>query len=452
MARGFGRLIAALVCVASLACGVPRASGPNDAVKVSIPHERYVLPNGLEVVLAPDHKVPLVSIRVRYHSGSKDDPAGRAGMAHLVEHLTFAAGVHLGKDAVIPLWEKLGAHGANGETNLDHTDYYVTLPSAQLEAALWIEAERMAYVAPALDDDTLVREKGVVHAEWRQHHGNEPYGLVENAVYAALFPPSHPYHSPPGGDPAEFGATTKQDVVAFLARHYVPENATLFVVGDFDAANARKLVERHLGVVAPGRERLEPRKVPTPTRPVRSKVRMEANVPLPLMVVAWLGPPTAEPGWYELQHGLRYVTGMLNRRLVEERKVARDVTPYRGRGRLGSVFEVRITAERGATFDDLVGEVKYAVERNRWGWVHHESSEIAKTIFDLEDLTDRTERMANGIDWFETPDFATPTIEAANVSVVGVSAAVEELLEPDRAAYVWVQPNAGAPPEGRVIE
>jgi zinc protease len=432
---------------------VPHAAGSNDEVKIAVAHERYHLSNGLEVVLAPDHRVPLVAIRMRYHSGAKDDPQGRAGLAHLVEHMTFACGTHLGPDAIIPKWHDLGGREANGETNNDHTDYYVTLPSTQLEPGLWIEAERMAFVALALDDATLRREEGVVHAEWREHHGNEPYGLVDDAVHGALFPVGHPYHQTTIGDPAEFGAATKDDIATFLRAHYVPENATLFIAGDFDGAEARKLVERQFSAIAPGTQRPAPRTVTTPKQPVRTRVRMEAAVPYPLMVVAWLGPPSGASGWYELEHGLGFVAGTLHRRVVEERKVAREVHHYRGTGKLGSVFELRVMGDHGATFDDLISEVKFSLWWNDYGHVGDNSLEIARTVFDLESLSQRTSRMANGLDWYGTPDFATPTIEAArSVTVGGVAAAIGELLDAERAVFVWVEPNSAAPPEGRVIQ
>lgn len=449
-----GSIVVGLFALAISCGGVPKASTPNDAVKVSLPSTHYALPNGLEVVLQEDHHSPFVAVRMRYHTGAKDDPERLGGLAHLVEHMTFAEGAHIGKDALLSAWADLGATEYNGTTWLDETDYYVTLPSSQLASALWIESERMTQVVPALTDATLQREINVVDSERREHYANVPYGFLQLFVHNALFPPTHPYHHAPIGDIDEFGHAKVSDIRAFLERNYVPDNATLVLVGDFESAKARVLVEKYFASTPPGKERPAPRVVPTPTGPFKHEIVTEANVPYPLLVVAWLGPPPGKPGAREAEYAIATIAGTIGGRITEKHS-ARGATYGAHGGRLGSIYQIILTGEHGQTMKDLSSEVRYAIEQRK-EWTAQmdgrKSGDIAQVIYDFENLTTRARSVEDGLSQLGTPDYAQPTIEdIRTVTPVAVRSAVEDLFAPDRAAFVWVEPNQGAPASGRIV-
>jgi predicted Zn-dependent peptidase len=453
MMRGFVFAIALMVGCAH--GGVPQASTPNDAVKVSLPSKHYFLPNGLEVVLAPDHHLPFVAIRLRYHVGSKDDPPGRSGMAHLVEHLTFGMGSHDKADDLT--YARIGIVESNAETWLDWTDYHAYLPKTQLEAALWIESQRMTFVAPTIDVNLLNRELGVVAAERSEHYGNVPYGAQAWIVLDALFPNGHPYRRSTIGNMTELSGTRVDEVQSFLKMHYVPDNATLVLVGDFESSQAATLLEKYFANIPPGGNRAQPRVIPTPDRPAHALVKSEANVPFPVLITAWLGPPPGSPWYQESRFALEPVTGVVRHRTMKLQNTARSAHWYAWGGRLGSIYEVVITGERGAAMNDLIADVKYAMwdaTRFRSRYIDTlKSHAIAEIILGLEDLPSRAEHTLDGLDRFGTPDYAQHEIDnLVEVTPVGVQAAVAELLTEDRASFIWIEPNAGTPPAGRIIQ
>jgi zinc protease len=426
-------------------CGARRAVDPLDAVKVPMGHEHYFLANGLEVVLEEDHRAPLVSVRMRYHSGGKDDPEGHAGLAHLLEHLTFASGTHIGRDQLMKHWHELGAIDADGATTLDATDYWVTLPAPALENAVWLEAERMAFTS--IDDEVLAREKAVVLSEWRERVGNPAYGLIEPTVRASLFPKDHPYRHLSIGVPEEVSATQVADVKAFLARNYVPDNATLIITGDFRAAHARELVEKHFQSIAPGNAQ-PARFVVTPVQPARELARLDANIASPVLVAAWLGPPLGGDKWEAAKLALAEIAGAIARR----RGFA--VSGTTDGGRLGSVLELRVRGDAKTTFEDLASEVALATKTIGNPDVSAQQvGEIASTLFSFEDLASRTGHIAEEIDVYGGADYANEHIHSARrLTPDAVREAVNDWFVPRRTAFVWIRPTPGAPPGGRIVE
>src|SRR6266568_4695945 len=161
----------------------------------TIPFENYRLKNGLEVILSEDHRLPLVSVNILYHVGPANERPGRTGFAHLFEHMMFEGSKHVGPKAHFRYLEAAGASDINGTTDFDRTNYFETLPSNQLELALWLESDRMAYLSGTLDREKLANQRDVVRNERRQSVENEPYGLVEEQLFHQLFPKSHPYYA-----------------------------------------------------------------------------------------------------------------------------------------------------------------------------------------------------------------------------------------------------------------
>src|SRR5829696_5128392 len=244
----------AFVATVALAIG---ASAPTrgDDRKPQIPDlkvETYTLPNGLQVILHEDHTTPVVGVNLWYKVGSKNEKTGRTGFAHLFEHLMFQGSKNHDSEYFGPM-EKLGAQ-INGSTNTDRTNYYENLPSNALELALWLESDRMGFLVPALTQAKLDNQRDVVKNERRQSYDNRPYGLVHEAQLEALFPPGHPYHHSTIGSMADLSAASLQDVSSFFRTYYSPNNASLCIAGDFQPAEAKRLVEKYFGPLPRGPE------------------------------------------------------------------------------------------------------------------------------------------------------------------------------------------------------
>jgi predicted Zn-dependent peptidase len=217
---------------------------------VEIPYERFTLDNGLTVLVHEDRKAPIVAVNVWYHVGSKNEKPGRTGFAHLFEHLMFQGSEH-SKDEYIRTLESLGATNLNGTTNLDRTNYFQNVPKTALDAALWLESDRMGHLLGVIDQARLDEQRGVVKNEKRQGE-NQPYGRVFENVLAASFPPGHPYRWPVIGYMEDLDAATLDDVHAWFRSYYGATNAVLVLAGDIDVATAKEKAQKYFGHIASG--------------------------------------------------------------------------------------------------------------------------------------------------------------------------------------------------------
>src|SRR5216684_1602350 len=181
----------------------------------TIKFEKYTLPNGLVVILSEDHRLPLVSTNIWYHVGPANELPGRTGFAHLFEHMMFEGSKHVPGNGHIRFLEAAGASDLNGTTDFDRTNYFETLPSNQLELALWLESDRMGYLPDQLDQASLTNQQDVVRNERRQSIENSPYGIVEETVFHRLFPKGHPYYADVMGSHADIQAAKIEDVAIF---------------------------------------------------------------------------------------------------------------------------------------------------------------------------------------------------------------------------------------------
>ena len=217
---------------------------------VDVPYERFVLPNGLTVLVHEDHKAPIVAVNVWYHVGSKNERPGRTGFAHLFEHLMFNGSEHYDKEFQDPL-ERVGATDLNGTTNEDRTNYFANVPTSALDLALWLESDRMGHLLGALTQAKLDEQRGVVQNEKRQNE-DEPYGKVWDFLTPRLYPPNHPYSWTVIGSMEDLNAAKLDDVKAWFQSYYGPANAVLVVAGDIDVATAKAKVERYFGDIPSG--------------------------------------------------------------------------------------------------------------------------------------------------------------------------------------------------------
>ena len=204
---------------------------------ISIDFEKFTLSNGLDVILSQDRSLPVTAVNLWYHVGSKDEEAGKTGFAHLFEHVMFEGSKHHDQSYFEPL-QKVGAN-LNGSTAADSTNYWENVPSEHLELALWLESDRMGYLLEVLTDRKLDIQRDVVKNERRQNYENRPYGMAQMLIQPALFPAPHPYNWTTIGSPEDLDNASLEDVKSFFRRFYVPNNASLAIVGDFDLLKRR---------------------------------------------------------------------------------------------------------------------------------------------------------------------------------------------------------------------
>jgi len=339
----------------------PSAEGSADIALPTIKFEKYTLPNGLVVILSEDHRLPLVSTNIWYHVGPANEVPGRTGFAHLFEHMMFEGSKHVPGNSHIRFLEAAGASDLNGTTDFDRTNYFETLPSNQLELALWLESDRMGYLPDKLDQASLTNQQDVVRNERRQNIENSPYGIVEEGVYHLLFPKSHPYHADVMGSHADIQAAKLEDVRNFFKLYYAPNNASLAIVGDFDPAQAKQFVEKYFGPLKRG---APVPKIAAVTPPITAERRavIHDQVELPRVYMAWLTSSIFKPGDADADLASEILGGgkssRLYKKLVYEKQIALDVSASQQSLVLGSVFEVVVTARPGHT----AGEMEKAVD------------------------------------------------------------------------------------------
>jgi zinc protease len=313
---------------------------------IRLPYEMITLENGLRVIVHEDHRTPLVSTNVWYHVGSKDEVPGRTGLAHLFEHLMFSGSQHVPEGQFDQLLEAAGAAN-NGSTSPDRTNYWEVMPSHALELALYLEADRMGGLLPALTQSHLDAQRDVVKNERRQSYENRPYGLASETLLAALYPPTHPYHWPVIGSMADLSAATLDDVRAFFRTFYAPNNATIAVAGDTNVARVRGAVERYFGDIPRGVQ-VNPPALPLATLAADRRIVIEDEVSLPRLYMAWHSPAAFADGDAALDAaGSILAVGRasrLHRKLVYEQQIAQSVTAYQSASLLGSTFRVIVTA------------------------------------------------------------------------------------------------------------
>jgi predicted Zn-dependent peptidase len=237
-----------LMGTVSAAASPPATTAPSSAGL--IPYEKFQLANGLTVVVHTDRKAPIVAVNVWYHVGSKNEPAGKTGFAHLFEHLMFQGSENYDDEYFKPL-ELVGATSMNGTTNFDRTNYFQNVPTNALDLALWMESDRMGHLLGAVTQARLDEQRGVVKNEKRQGE-NRPFGKVAEAVFRASFPVGHPYRTLPIGSMADLDAASLDDVREWFRTYYGAANAALVLAGDIDVATARAKAERYFGHIAPG--------------------------------------------------------------------------------------------------------------------------------------------------------------------------------------------------------
>lgn len=324
---------------------------------------RTRLSNGLDVIARHEARLPLVAVNLWYHVGSKNERRGQRGFAHLFEHLMFEGSEHFPDDFFKPL-QRLGA-AVNGSTSTDRTNYFVDLPSAHVELAVAMEADRMGHLVPALSDQKLRVQKDVVKNEYRQNYANRPYGQVWKLIAEALHPPGHPYGWLTIGAMEDVEAATRDDVEGFFRRFYVPANASLCLVGAIDEDRALALAERYFGPIAGGVKAGLPSVSDAPlAAPV--EIRLHDRVELERVYLVW---PSVRH-FHDDDAALTLLADLiargkssrLHRRLVMEREVAQDVSAHQSGRELAGGFGVHATLRPGRSPEAVIEAVDAEIE------------------------------------------------------------------------------------------
>jgi zinc protease len=353
-------LLLALAALPAAAQAPQSSPAATDATLPRIAFDKTVLPNGLEVILVEDHRLPIVAVNIWYHVGPANEAPGLTGFAHLFEHMMFAATRHIPRGAADRLLEGAGATDSNGSTDYDRTNYFDTVPSNQLELALWVHADRMGYLLDVLDQTALSNQQDVVRNERRQSDENRPYGIVEEAINHTLFPKNHPYYASVIGSHADIQSAKLKDVRDFFKRYYGPNNASIVIAGDIDKARARALVAKYFGSFKRSAPLVAPT-VSTPPITRERRITVADRVELPRVYMAWLTPPAYQPGDAELAVTGQILAGgkagRLYKSLVYERQIAQNVAASQNSYALTSTFLIDATARAGIDGAQLEGAI-----------------------------------------------------------------------------------------------
>jgi len=422
-----------------------------------IPIDTFRLANGLFVTLSEDHTAPIVAVNLWYHVGSANERAGRTGFAHLFEHMLFQGSAQVGANEHFELVQRAGGT-LNGSTWLERTNYFETIPSNQLALALWLEADRMGYLLPAMTQQKLDTQRDVVKNERRWSVDNQPYGTWWERLPALAYPPHHPFHHSLIGSMEDLSEASLEDVATFFATYYTPDNAVLSIAGDFDPAEARALVERYFGPIPPGGQ-----KPPLPDMslpPVFGEWRREVvpdDVVAPRLFLAFRSPVFGSHDYYAASV-LGAVLGMgkgsrFQKRLVRERRIASDATAFTfdlAKGADMLVADVTAYPEVGANV--LEAEVAREIDDVHRNGVSAAEVERAIALIEtgfvsaMQSAGDRADRLSMFATFFGDPSIANEQTERyREVTAERVNAfARERLGEDNRVSLLYVPRPPGA--------
>ncbi len=423
-------------------------------MSLSIPFERHRLDNGLRVLISPDRTVPVTAVNLWYGVGSRNEPAGKTGFAHLFEHMMFQGSAHVPKNRHFELIEKVGGT-LNATTWFDRTNYFETVPSHELDLALWLESDRMGWMLPAMDQDKLDNQRDVVKNEKRQIYDNQPYGDWGERLQKLVYPEDHPYHHTVIGSMEDLDAATLEDVEQFFKTFYVPNNAVLTVAGDVDPAAALASVERYFGDISagdpipaiPGTTDLEAR--------IGSTVRdhVTSDVPLPRLIIGFRT-PTFSSDEFPVSEICSALLGMgrasrLHRSLVRERRIAKSVVAYQYPLLTGaSMLLTWATGYPRSSLEDL----EAALTEEVMALGEAEQSEVDRAIALAEtDLLNTLERVASRADqlsmfelYFGEPERVNTLLDRLRaVTVEQIRAFAEDRFGSDNRAVLAYEPSEG---------
>lgn len=315
---------------------------------INIDYEKFTTDNGLTVIVHEDRKAPVVAVAVWYKVGSKDEPQGKSGFAHLFEHLMFNGSENYDDEWFGPLQEA-GATGLNGTTSFDRTNYFQTVPTPALDRILWMESDRMGHLLGAVTQEKLDEQRGVVQNEKRQGE-DQPYGRVFTHIIKALFPDEHPYHHPVIGSMEDLNSASLDDVKAWFNQYYGPNNAILVLSGDINADEAKPLVNKYFGDIEPG-PALSKWEAWVPNRTVNTREVIQDKVPQSRIYRLWVSPQNTSPTATDLFIAASVLGDGKNSRLYKElvydKQLATNASVFNYELQMASIFGVTVDVKDG---------------------------------------------------------------------------------------------------------
>jgi predicted Zn-dependent peptidase len=321
---------------------------------IDIPFTRYVLPNGLVLLVHEDHKAPIVAVNVWYHVGSKDEKPGKSGFAHLFEHLMFNGSEHFNDDYFQAL-DRMGATDRNGTTNSDRTNYFQNVPVGALDQILWLESDRMGHLLGAIDQAKLDEQRGVVQNEKRQGE-NQPYGRQYNLLTKAMYPEGHPYSWTVIGEMEDLNAASLEDVYEWFKNYYGTANAVLSIAGDVEPEAVYKKVLKYFGDIPSG-PTLARHEVNIPIRHTDTRQTYQDRVPEPRIVMAWNTPQSGsrEDAYLDLAASVLSSgkNARLYKKLIYEDQTASSVSAYQYGREIAGNFYVQANVKPGKSVEEV---------------------------------------------------------------------------------------------------
>jgi predicted Zn-dependent peptidase len=426
-----------------------------------VPHVEFSderLPNGLRLIVAEDHLAPVVAVNIWYNVGSKHEVEGKTGFAHLFEHVMFQGSANVGKAEHMALVQTAGGT-LNGTTWLDRTNYYETMPSHQLELAIWLEADRMGTLLEALNQENLDNQRDVVKNEKRWSYDNRPYGTWQEKLLAQVFPPEHPYHHQTIGSMADLDAASLDDVRTFFSTWYAPNNAVLSVAGDCERAQVRAWADRYFGPIPanPSFPSLPDMTLPGVIGEERRET-VEDRVPLARVFFGFRTPVFGDPRFDALDLATQVLGGgkgsRLHRRLVREERLAQDVSigllPVIG-GASAAVGSV--TVRPGV--DIATAEAAYLEELEKLATELPTDDELAraKALWEADELgalarvEERADRLSAYATLFDNPGLINTMLSRyLAVTAEQIGDVVREVFRPDNRVVLTYVPKSGGEP------
>ncbi len=424
-----------------------------------IPVETFHLDNGLFVTLSEDHTAPIAAVNLWYHVGSANEKTGRTGFAHLFEHMLFQGSAHVGSNEHFELIQRAGGT-LNGSTWLERTNYFETVPSNELALALWLEADRMGELLPAMTQEKLDTQRDVVKNERRWAVDNQPYGTMLEKMQELVFPPSHPFQHSLIGSMEDLSAASLDDIAQFFATYYTPDNAVLSIAGDFDSKEALALIREYFGPIPKGKGKpsLPPMSLP-PVFGSRKREVVYDNVSLPRLFLAFRSPIFGSDEYYAASVtaallGMRKGS-RLQRALVRERQIAADAGAFTFDLAKGSdILVVDVTARPETPVAQLEEEVEREIDLLCREGASDEEVQRAIALIEtdlvgsLQSAGERADRLSMFATYFGNPELINQQVDSyRRVTAERVNELVSERFsEANRASLIYV-PREGVESE-----
>ncbi|MFD2786909.1 M16 family metallopeptidase [Hymenobacter rubripertinctus] len=422
-----------------------------------IPYEKYVLPNGLTVVITEDHSDPLVHVDVTYHVGSAREQIGKSGFAHFFEHMMFQGSDNVGDEQHFKLVTAAGGT-LNGSTNRDRTNYFETVPSNQLETALWLEADRMGFLLDAVTQQKFEVQRSTVKNERGQNYDNRPYGLASENVSKTLYPYGHPYSWLTIGYLEDLDRSNVDDLKNFFLRWYGPNNATLTVGGDVKTQDVLKLAAKYFGPIAKG-PAVAAQQLPAPKLSQDRYVSYQDNVRFPMLQVVFPTVPSGHPDEAALD-ALAEIIGqgknsLLYKNLIKPQQAV-QAQAYNASSELAGEFTIMALPFPGKALTDLETEVRATLaEFEKTGATAEQvarfkSGTEAQVVNSLASVRGKVSQLAANQTYYNNPNRLPLELKALRaVTPADVNRVYEKYIRGKHAVVLSVVPKTGAVPPAK---